>query len=132
MVAIATVLILVLILPKIARLALVKSTDLIAVLFAEISALVKASVSVLFIAASETSPVVAVIEAVVKGRRNLVTAAEWLLVPVFGNPRISSVVLRPIAINPNVVRARTWRDVVCVRRRRFVEPGAVSSEAYAD
>jgi hypothetical protein len=50
----------VLILPKIARLALVKSTGLIAVLFVEISTLVKASVSVLFEAASKTSPVVAV------------------------------------------------------------------------
>jgi len=147
-VAIATVLILVLILPKIARLTLVRSAGLIAILPAEISTLVKASVSVLFVAeiatlvktsvsvlfevASITLPVVAVIEAVVKARRNLVTAVEWLPVPISSNPCIASVVLRPIAINPGVVRARTWWDVVCVRRRRLVEPGALSSEAYAD
>ena len=55
-------LILVLILPKIASLALVKTTGLIAVPPAENSALVKASVSIFYEAASQTSAVVAVIE----------------------------------------------------------------------
>jgi len=131
-VAIPAVLILGLILPKTACLALVKTRSLRTVLPAEISTLVKAVVSVLFEAASKTSPVVAVIEAVVKARRNLVAAAEWQPVPVSGNPNIASVVLRPVALNPGVVRARAWRDIGCVRRRRLVETGALSSEAYAD
>ena len=131
MVAITRVWILFLILPKIACLALVETTGLIVVLPAEISTLVKASVSILFEAASITLPVVTVIEAVVRARRSLVTAAEWLPVPVSGNPSIAAVGLRPIAINPGVVRAWAWRDVGCIRRR-LVETGAVSSEAYAD
>jgi hypothetical protein len=115
-----------------AVLVLVKFTGLIAVVPAEISTLLTASGSVLFEVAGKTLPVVAVIEAVVKARCNLVTAAEWPPVPVSGNPSIASVVLRPIAVNPVVVRARAWRDIGCVRRSRLVEPGAVSSEAYAD
>jgi hypothetical protein len=132
LVAEAAVLILILIAPKVACLALVKSTGLIAALSAEISIIVKPSALVSLEAASETAPVVAVIEAVVKARRNLVTAAEWLPVPVSGNPSIASVILGPKAINPGVVRTRAGRDVGCVRRRRLVEPGATSSEAYAD
>src|SRR5258708_2258687 len=85
---IAAVLILILIFPKVACLALVKSTGLIAVLSAEIWILVKASALVSFEGASKTAPVVAVIEAVVKVRRYLVTAAEWLPVPVSVNPSI--------------------------------------------
>src|SRR6266850_8269363 len=112
-------------------LALVR-TGLIAVPSAEISALVKASVSILYEAASNTSPVVAVIEAVVKTRRNLVTADERLPVPIPVNPSSAPVVLRPIAVNPGVVRARAWRNDGCVRRRRLIEAGAVSSEAYTD
>lgn len=105
---------------------------LITVLPAESSALVKATVSVLFETASRTLPAVPIIEAVVKARSHSVAAAEWPSVPVSGNPSVASVVFRPIAVNPGVVRARAWRDVECVRRRRLVETGAVSSEAYAD
>src|ERR1700680_3012798 len=132
LVAEAAVLVLVLMLLRIAYLALVKSTGLVAILPAEISILLKASASVFSEAASKALPVVAVTEAVVKPRRNLVNAAESLPVPVSGNPSIAPVVLRPIAVNPGVVRARAGRDVGCVRRRRLVETGAVSSEAYAD
>ena len=95
MVAIPTVPILVLILPKIAGLAWAETTGLIAVLPAESSTLVKASVSVCFEAASKILPAVAVIEAVVKALRNLLTVAEGLPVPVSCNPSIASVVLRP-------------------------------------
>jgi hypothetical protein len=84
--------------------ALGKTTGLIAAVLPDgISTLAKASVSILFEAASNTLPVVAVIEAVVIARRNLITAAERLPVPV---------------------------SIGWIRRRRLVE--AVSSEAYAN
>src|SRR6476661_1148615 len=105
-------------------------TVLIAIPPTQVSTLVKAPVSVF--AASKTSPVVAVMEAAVKARRNLVAAAVGLPVPVAGDPSISSVVLRPVAVDPGVSRARAWRDIGCIRRRRLVETRAASSEAYAD
>jgi len=123
---------LVLIRPKITSLVLVGTTVLIVVLIAEISILVKASVSVLFGAANKGLPVVAVIKVVLKARRKLVTAVGWLPVPVSGKPGIVSAFLRPVPVNPRIVGARAWRDSGCVRRRRLIETGAVSSEAYVD
>src|SRR6266851_3938820 len=123
--------ILILTMPRIACLALVKITCLHAVPPAEISTLVEAPVSVFYEAASKASPVFAVI-AVVKARRNLVTADDRLSIPVSVYPSSASVVLRPIAVNPGVIRTRAWRNDGCIRRRRLIEAGAVSSEAYAD
>ena len=55
----------------------VKTTGLIAVPPTEIAALVKASVSILYEAASKTSAVIAVIETVVKARRSLATTFRF-------------------------------------------------------
>src|SRR5258708_580884 len=106
-------------------------TVLIAIPPAQAPTLVKTSVSVFFVA-SKTSPVVAVMEAVVEARRNFVAARVGLSVPVSGYTRVAAVVLRPVAVNPGVARARAWRNVGCIRRRRLVETAAASSEAYAD
>src|SRR5579864_7482945 len=82
----------------------------------QVSTLVKAPVSVF--GARKTSPVVAVTEAVVKARRNLVAAAVGLPVPVAGHPGVAG--------------AGAWRNVGCIRKRRLVETGAASSETYTD
>ena len=84
-----------------------KSTRLIAILPAEISTLLKASVSV-------------VIEMVIEARRDSVAPVESLS---------ESVVFHAIAVNPDVVRGRAWLDV---RKRLLIVAAAVSSHAYAD
>jgi hypothetical protein len=127
-VAVSTVLILGLTPPSIAWLALIESTGLVAFLPIDVSTLAKTAVSLLAEAVSKASPVIAIVEPVVKGRRD----AEWLLIPGSGNPGIPPVVRRPITIDPIIVGSWTGRDVVRIGRRRQVGPIALSTEAYAD
>jgi hypothetical protein len=92
-VAVSTALSLGLIPPRIARLALIEYAGLVAVLPTAVSTLAKTTVSLLVEASSKASPVIAIIEPLVKVRRDLVAAAELLPVPVSGNPGIPTVVL---------------------------------------
>ena len=129
-VAISTVLILILVLPGIATLALVKTTALIAVLPAEIPALFEAPVSIGVKAAIELAPVV-VPETPFKSWRNCKPAEKRHPAPISGNPRLAIVALRPISVNPGVVRTGTRRDIVSVSRRSLIETAA-SAKAYAN
>jgi hypothetical protein len=127
-VAISTVLVLILVLPKIASLALAKTTALVAVLLREIPALFEAPVPLDVKAAIELAPVV-VPETAVKSWRNI-TAEERLSAPISGYPSLATITLRPISINPRVVGTGTRRDIVSVSRRRLIETAA-SAKTYA-
>src|SRR6185312_2749344 len=74
--------------------------------------------------------VIASEEAVVEARRRLIS--EDRSVPESGYPDLTSIVARPIDVDPRIAGSRARRNVHSVSRRSWIESRALRSEAQAD